>query len=75
MLHPYARVGYALSPHPTVQAHAKKHLSAEDRSAINNLICKLLIPRHIVGQELINRKAKLINIFWEEYGEKRPVSI
>ncbi len=38
MLHPYARVDYALSPHPRVQEHAKKHLIAEDRSAISTSV-------------------------------------
>jgi len=70
-LHDYALVGYMLSPNPTIREHAAigTNTSAEDYSACERLITKLLIDKNIVGNELIEKQADLIDTFHQEYSD------
>lgn len=66
--HDYALVGFLLSPNPTIMAAAEKH-TEEHKSAVARLIEKLFVDPILVGRAKIERRAKLIDTFWQEYSD------
>ena len=70
MSHPYAMVGLLLSPNPIIMKYAVDHKDDNDRmdNAVTLLIKKLLLPEYkLVGTARDEKRAHLVNTFWEEY--------
>ena len=72
MSHPYAMVGCLLSPNPTIMKYAVDHKDDNDQmeNAVTLLIKKLLLPENkLVGVARDEKRAYLVNTFWEEYSD------
>jgi hypothetical protein len=69
LVHDYSLVGYILSPNPTIMAHAIENKTLEHDAAAERLITKLLIDPACVGNERTIQRARLIDMFMEEYGD------
>ncbi len=65
----YALVGYLLSPNPTIMKHALENKDERHDEAVVKLISKLILPRHLVGDDRIKERAQLVNTFWMEYSD------
>ena len=66
--HDYSLVGFILSPNPTIMAASEKH-TEEHKTAVARLIEKLFVDPLLVGQAKLERRAKLIDTFWQEYSD------
>jgi len=69
LLHDYSLAGYILSPNPTIMAHASDNKTLRHDGAVERLITKLLVDPSLVGNDWTIQRAKLIDTFYEEYGD------
>jgi hypothetical protein len=69
LIHDYSLVGYILSPHPTIMAHALNNKLAAHDEAAERLITKLILDQNLVGEEWMIPRARLIDTFLTEYGD------
>jgi hypothetical protein len=69
LIHNYSLVGYILSPNLTIMAHAIDNKTIKHDQAAEQLITKLILNPTLVGTKRRIKRAKLIDIFMEEYGE------
>ena len=66
LLHDYSLIGYILSPNPTIMEDAITK-SLDHNEAAEWLITKILLDSGLVGNDRNIERAKLIDIFLEEY--------
>ncbi len=69
LIHDYSLVGYILSPHPMIMAHAVINKSTSHDEAVERLLTKLILDSNLVGEERAISRAKLIDTFLTEYGD------
>ena len=69
LIHDYSLVGYILSPHPTIMAHAVINKSTIHDEAVERLITKLILDSNLVGEERTISRARLIDTFLTEHGD------
>ena len=68
LVHDYSRVGFLLSPNPTIMEEAKiQGTGLEFHDSVTNLIVKLMLDPSLIGQEREREKARLIDTFWNEH--------
>ena len=67
LLHDYCFAAYLPYPNPTIMAHAKNHMNADHKAAVNWLITKFECNCSLVEEARKLERATLIGKCWDEY--------
>lgn len=70
LIHDYSRAGYLLAPSPVIRAFESQdgNSDPENKLACERLIVKLLLKKGLVDGAKDAEEARMIHLFWKEYG-------